>query len=118
MADPARRLRTNTDGPFFVDASCIDCDACRSFAPLTFAARGAHSAVVAQPAEPADVAAAQRALTACPVGAIGDTAHRQVRDAIASFPLFVDGPVSELGFKRARRTARPRIWSRTPMATG
>ena len=98
MADPARRLASNAGGPFFVDASCIDCDACRQLAPTTFAERGNASAVARQPRTDAELAAALRALVACPVGAIGDAAHRPVAHAIASFPLRIDGPVSFLGF--------------------
>ncbi|HET6147374.1 MAG TPA: ferredoxin, partial [Polyangia bacterium] len=36
MANPASRLDENAPGAFFVDASCIDCDACRQLAPATF----------------------------------------------------------------------------------
>jgi glyoxylase-like metal-dependent hydrolase (beta-lactamase superfamily II)/ferredoxin len=98
MADPTRRLRANADGPFFVDASCIDCDACRQLAPATFAESGEYSSVAVQPHGDDDLAAALRALVACPVGAIGDAAHRSVSAAVAAFPLPIDGPVSYLGF--------------------
>jgi glyoxylase-like metal-dependent hydrolase (beta-lactamase superfamily II)/ferredoxin len=98
MADPARRLAANAAGPLFVDSSCIDCDACRQLAPATFAERGEYSAVAAQPHGADELAAALRALVACPVGAIGDAAHRPVGDAVAAFPLSIDGPVSYLGF--------------------
>jgi glyoxylase-like metal-dependent hydrolase (beta-lactamase superfamily II)/ferredoxin len=98
MADPARRLPSNAVGPLFVDASCIDCDACRQLAPATFAECGDASAVAMQPRTEAELAAALRALVACPVGAIGDAAHRPVAAAVAAFPLRIDGPVSYLGF--------------------
>jgi glyoxylase-like metal-dependent hydrolase (beta-lactamase superfamily II)/ferredoxin len=98
MADPARRLPANVGGPLFVDASCIDCDACRQLAPATFAERGAVSAVATQPRSADELAAALRALVACPVGAIGDEEHRSVSEAVAAFPLAIDGPVSYLGF--------------------
>jgi glyoxylase-like metal-dependent hydrolase (beta-lactamase superfamily II)/ferredoxin len=98
MADPARRLAGNAGGPLFVDSSCIDCDACRQLAPATFAERGEYSLVAAQPHGGDELAAALRALVACPVGAIGDAAHRPVGDAVAAFPLRIDGPVSYLGF--------------------
>lgn len=98
MADSARRVRTGVPGPLFVDTTCIDCDACRQLAPATFAERGETSAVVAQPRDDAELAAALRALVACPVGAIGDEAHRPLREAIAAFPLQIAGPVSYLGF--------------------
>jgi glyoxylase-like metal-dependent hydrolase (beta-lactamase superfamily II)/ferredoxin len=98
MADPARRLPANAAGPFFVDATCIDCDACRQLAPATFAERGRFSAVARQPRSADETAAALRALVACPVGAIGDVEHRSAADALAAFPLAIDGPVSYLGF--------------------
>lgn len=98
MADPARRLATNARGPFFVDDSCIDCDACRQLAAATFSQSGAYSAVSSQPRSAEELEAALRALVACPVGAIGDEEHRSVTAAVAAFPLAIDGPVSYLGF--------------------
>jgi ferredoxin len=29
MANPGRRVPENVPGDFFVDSTCIDCDACR-----------------------------------------------------------------------------------------
>jgi glyoxylase-like metal-dependent hydrolase (beta-lactamase superfamily II)/ferredoxin len=98
MADRTRRLPENAAGPLFVDASCIDCDACRQLAPATFAQRGSASAVTTQPPSGEQLEAALRALVACPVGAIGDEAHRSLADAVAAFPVGIDGPVSYLGF--------------------
>jgi len=99
MADPKLRLPTNTGGALYVDRTCIDCDTCRQLAPATFADVHGMSAVTVQPRSEAELAEALRALVACPVGAIGDVDHRPVADAVAAFPLCVDGPVSELGFK-------------------
>jgi glyoxylase-like metal-dependent hydrolase (beta-lactamase superfamily II)/ferredoxin len=98
MADPRRKLSTNASGDFFVDMSCIDCDACRQFAPATFAQRGVASAVAVQPRNQAERAAALRALVACPVGAIGTQARHDVAPALAAFPIQLDGPVSLCGF--------------------
>lgn len=42
MALIERRLPENVDGEFFVDDSCIDCDACRQIAPETFRDHGGH----------------------------------------------------------------------------
>jgi len=36
MADPARRHPANAPGPWFVDASCINCDVSRQCAPWMF----------------------------------------------------------------------------------
>jgi glyoxylase-like metal-dependent hydrolase (beta-lactamase superfamily II)/ferredoxin len=98
VADPALRLAANVPGPLFVDRTCIDCDACRQLAPETFADTGGRSSVRLQPANDEAAAAALRALVACPVGAIGDAAHRPLRAAVAAFPLQIDGAVSYLGF--------------------
>ena len=98
MADAALRLAANAAGPLFVDQTCIDCDACRQLAPGTFADAGGRSSVRSQPTNTGALAAALRALVACPVGAIGDAAHPPLRDAATAFPLPIDGPVSYLGF--------------------
>jgi ferredoxin len=37
MANAGLRLAENAPGDFFVDSTCIDCDACRQIAPETFA---------------------------------------------------------------------------------
>jgi glyoxylase-like metal-dependent hydrolase (beta-lactamase superfamily II)/ferredoxin len=98
MANPSLRLAANAAGPLYVDRTCIDCDACRQLAPATFADAGGRSSVRTQPATDEAVAAALRALIACPVGAIGDRAHRPLREAAAAFPLRIDGPVAYLGY--------------------
>ena len=40
MARAERRLPANAPGPFFVDASCIDCGTCWQFDPLHFSPTG------------------------------------------------------------------------------
>lgn len=69
MADPSRRLDANAPGAWFVDDSCIDCDACRQIAPGVFGEGDGQAIVEQQPAS-GDVEAF-RALVACPVAAIG-----------------------------------------------
>lgn len=98
MADPARRLPANVPGDVFVDQTCIDCDTCRHLAPLIFDDAAGRSYVRRQPETHDELVATLRALVACPVGAIGDEQHRSLTAAAASFPLQIDGPVSELGF--------------------
>ena len=49
MARVAERLAANVDGPFYVDASCIDCGTCWQFDPAHFAPTGSSSHVRAQP---------------------------------------------------------------------
>jgi glyoxylase-like metal-dependent hydrolase (beta-lactamase superfamily II)/ferredoxin len=98
MADPKLRLETNAAGALYVDRTCIDCDTCRQIAPATFLEVRGLSSVQAQPGTHAELEAALQALVACPVGAIGDTERRPVREAVAAFPMPIDGPVSYLGF--------------------
>jgi glyoxylase-like metal-dependent hydrolase (beta-lactamase superfamily II)/ferredoxin len=98
MADPALRLPTNAPGPVFVDRTCIDCAACRRLAPSVFDDAGGRSYVRRQPYTDEEIVQTLQAVVACPVGAIGDQRRRSLTNAAASFPLRIDGPVSELGF--------------------
>ena len=45
MAQLEERLPENVTGEFFVDSSCIDCDACRQIAPASFHDHGGKSSV-------------------------------------------------------------------------
>ncbi|WHZ23781.1 MAG: beta-lactamase domain protein [Nitrospira sp.] len=100
MADSRKRLDSNVTGAFFVDATCINCDACRQLAPETFSEVGEYSAVVAQPTSARERHRAYQALLACPVGSIGtETSDKAaLREAMASFPLRLCGGVSYCGF--------------------
>ena len=71
MADPARRHHLNVPGTWFVDDSCIDCDASRQCAPWMFGEADGQAIVVRQPATDSEVREATRALLACPTGSIG-----------------------------------------------
>jgi glyoxylase-like metal-dependent hydrolase (beta-lactamase superfamily II)/ferredoxin len=72
MADPRRRHPASVPGPWFVDTTCIDCDACRQLAPAVFADSDVgQSTVKRQPESPEDERAAERALVACPTASIG-----------------------------------------------
>lgn len=101
MARPSDRRPENVPGPFFVDSTCIDCDACRWIAPATFDRRGDMSRVHAQPEDPAALAEALQALVACPTGSIGSEAEGHgpaLRAAREAFPVPVDGPVLHCGW--------------------
>ena len=100
MADEQKRLDSNIAGNFFVDATCINCDTCRQLAPTSFEEVGSFSAVTRQPTDHGPVQQAYQALLACPVGAIGTEQSDKVRvqDAMASFPLHLEGGVSYCGF--------------------
>lgn len=99
MADSALRLPANVPGAVFVDRTCIDCDTCRRLAPSVFDDTAGRSYVRRQPRTDVELAQTLRAVVACPVGAIGDEGRRSLTAAAASFPLRIDGPVSELGFQ-------------------
>ena len=101
MATPRQRRPENVAGDFYVDATCIDCDACRWIAPATFDRAGTQSRVHAQPATPAARFRALQALVACPTASIGTLERHDVRAAAASFPDPVadtDGRVYHCGF--------------------
>lgn len=98
MALLAERLPANVAGDFFVDSSCIDCDACRQIAPAIFREAGDQSAVQHQPANETELLAAQKALISCPTASIGDLAKRDVSAAMAAFPEHIDGDVYRCGY--------------------
>lgn len=98
MADLRKRLPTNVPGDFFVDSTCIDCDACRQIAPAVFGEGADASFVRSQPTAPVDRRAALRALLACPTGSIGNQAHDDLHAARADFPLRLEDEVSYCGF--------------------
>ena len=62
MANPRRRHPKNAPGSWFVDDSCIDCDASRQCAPALFGELDGQSVVIRQPSSPASVDAATRAM--------------------------------------------------------
>ena len=86
MARVALRIAENVSGDFFVDSTCIDCDACRQIAPTVFHDIGDQSVVFHQPQTADELMAAQRALISCPTASIGDIAKRDMRAAVASLP--------------------------------
>jgi glyoxylase-like metal-dependent hydrolase (beta-lactamase superfamily II)/ferredoxin len=94
------RLPENAPGALFVDSTCIDCDACRQLAPRTFARsdRSGLSYVQRQPGA-IERREALVALVACPTASIGGAQGKEVREALGSLPLRVDGPVYDLGLR-------------------
>lgn len=71
MANPQRRLPGNAPGEWFVDDTCMGCDASRQCAPGLIEERDGLSLVVKQPETDEDRQAMSRALLACPTGSIG-----------------------------------------------
>ena len=69
-------------------------------APASFEEVGNFSAVTRQPTDDGPIQQAYYALLACPVGAIGTerSDKSRMQDAVASFPLHLEGSVSYCGF--------------------
>jgi glyoxylase-like metal-dependent hydrolase (beta-lactamase superfamily II)/ferredoxin len=98
MANPKKRVPENAPGDFFVDATCIDCDACRQIAPAVFGEAAETSFVKAQPKSSDDRRQALRALLACPTGSIGCLADDDVKAVMKDFPLVIEEPVFYCGY--------------------
>ena len=96
MANLARRHPASAPGPWFVDDTCIDCDASRQCAPDLFADRGGQSVLVRQPATEAEVAQVARAMLICPTGSIGTTGPRPPTGGL--FPHELDDGIFVCGF--------------------
>lgn len=72
MADKSKMNPANAAGPFFVDDTCIGCEACAEEAPENFRMGDDNLAYVfKQPEEAGEREACDSALDACPVQAIG-----------------------------------------------
>src|SRR5262245_3143590 len=98
MANVKKSVPENVPGDFFVDLTCIDCDACRQIAPAVFAEAGETSFVKAQPKSAGDRRQALRALLSCPTGSIGCLGEDDVKAVMADFPLLVEEPVYYCGY--------------------
>lgn len=98
MANKARRLPQNVAGDFFVDETCIDCDACRQIAPATFRDHGDQSSVYRQPETEEEIKLALMSLVACPTGSIGATEKHDPRIGIEAFPAHLADNVYFCGF--------------------
>jgi glyoxylase-like metal-dependent hydrolase (beta-lactamase superfamily II)/ferredoxin len=98
MANVEKRLAGNEPGDFFVDSSCIDCDACRQLAPEVFLDSGDASIVYHQPANITETRRALMALVACPTGSIGSLTPQDFRAGIDAFPMPISENVYFCGF--------------------
>ena len=98
MASVALRLPDNVPGDFFVDSTCIDCDACRQIAPTIFAEDGDASVVQHQPQNETETKRAMMALVACPTGSIGTIEHHNAHVGIDAFPEPLADNVYYCGF--------------------
>lgn len=100
MANPDRKHPDNVPGPWFVDDSCIDCDASRQCAPDIFGHVGGQSVVIRQPETADEVARAARALLVCPTASIGVSGPKPHFDGL--FPHEIDDGVHLCGFNSPR----------------
>jgi glyoxylase-like metal-dependent hydrolase (beta-lactamase superfamily II) len=98
MASVALRLPDNIQGDFYVDSTCIDCDACRQIAPETFAEAGDYSFVQQQPQNDEQIRRAMMALVACPTGSIGTVEHHDAHLGIDAFPELIAENIYYCGF--------------------
>jgi glyoxylase-like metal-dependent hydrolase (beta-lactamase superfamily II)/ferredoxin len=100
MAQVSERLPENAAGNFYVDSSCIDCDACRQIAPAVFARvdRKQQSYVLRQPAGEREIHRALMALVACPTASIGTADKTSAAAAARSFPEPVEAEVYYCGY--------------------
>lgn len=98
MANPARRLAENVPGDFYVDSTCIDCDACRQIAPTVFRDHGDQSSVFRQPETEAEARRALMALAACPTSSIGASRKHDPRVGVEAFPERIDDNIYFCGF--------------------
>ncbi len=98
MANIARRLVENVPGDFYVDSTCIDCDACRQIAPTIFRDHGDQSSVYRQPETEEETRLALMSLVACPTSSIGTTRKYDARVGVEAFPSPVTENVYFCGF--------------------
>ncbi len=98
MANLRKRVPENVAGDFFVDSTCINCDACRQIAPAVFSEAAETSFVSTQPGSSTGRRQALQALLACPTGSIGCLGDDDVKAVMDDFPLAVEGPVSYCGY--------------------
>jgi glyoxylase-like metal-dependent hydrolase (beta-lactamase superfamily II)/ferredoxin len=98
MANPAKKVPENVPGDFFVDSTCIDCDACRQIAPSVFGQAAETSFVKAQPELIGERRQALQALLACPTGSIGCLADDDPKAVMKDFPLLIEEPVFYCGY--------------------
>jgi glyoxylase-like metal-dependent hydrolase (beta-lactamase superfamily II) len=93
MARSSQRLASNAPGPFFVDASCIDCGTCWQWDPGHFGPGGDQAHVHRQPEGALETRQALLALRACPVAAIGAPPALVATTPADGFPaLLCEGP--------------------------
>ena len=115
MANLNLRRPQNTQGEFYVDTTCIDCDTCRWMAPDIFNRTDEQSAVYNQPNNDPERLAALQALLACPTSSIGtvDKPH-DIKDAQLSFPILVAENIYHCGYHSEKSFGAASYFIRSP----
>lgn len=74
MADKSDKYDENVKGKFYVDRSCIACDACVTTAPDNFGMdeEDGHAFMIKQPIGEEEDEMCEEAMEGCPVECIGD----------------------------------------------
>jgi ferredoxin len=74
MADKNKKVTDSVVGKYYVDLTCICCEACTYTAPDNFRMKkdGSSSIVFKQPSDEKELYACIDAKNGCPVGAIGN----------------------------------------------
>jgi glyoxylase-like metal-dependent hydrolase (beta-lactamase superfamily II)/ferredoxin len=98
MADRRLSVPENVPGDFFVDNTCIDCDACRQLAPEVFGDSAGQSFVKVQPSTPELLRRSLQAVIACPTASIGSAHPGRAREVVGAFPLLLEDNVFYCGF--------------------
>ena len=106
MANHQKRVPENVPGDFFVDSTCIDCDACRQIAPKVFGQAVQTSFVHSQPSNADDRRSALHALLSCPTGSIGSLGSDDVKSVMPDFPLPIEPPVYFCGYTSPKSCSR------------
>jgi glyoxylase-like metal-dependent hydrolase (beta-lactamase superfamily II)/ferredoxin len=100
MAQFSRRHPGNAPGPWFVDDTCINCDASRQCAPELFGEQDGQAIVTRQPTTEAEVLAATRAMLICPTASIGVVGRKPPTEGL--FPWELDEGVFLCGYNSPR----------------
>ncbi|BBD59886.1 hypothetical protein NIES2109_26770 [Nostoc sp. HK-01] len=99
MAHLDLRRPQNTNGDFYVDTTCIDCDTCRWMSPEVFSRVDEQSAVDHQPNNAAERLTALQALLACPTSSIGTVEKpKDIKNTQETFPIVVAENVYHCGY--------------------
>jgi glyoxylase-like metal-dependent hydrolase (beta-lactamase superfamily II)/ferredoxin len=98
MVAISKKVKDNIEGSFFVDSTCINCDACRKFAPNNYGDNGSTSFIKKQPVNEEELMNTQLALLSCPVNCIGDTSKNNMKEALEMLPKKLSDEIYINGF--------------------